>query len=75
MQQLTINDLFKILKNEIKKGNGEKYVLVSNDVEGNGFHGLWYGVTSKEEDVVQLMEWSEITDSITYDAKKIVILG
>lgn len=45
MKELTINDLWKLCVSERKKGNGGKKILISNDDEGNGFHGLFYGFT------------------------------
>lgn len=45
MKELTINELWKLCVSERKKGNGGKRILISNDDEGNGFHGLFYGFT------------------------------
>ena len=45
METLTINDLYKLCKNQIKKGNGEKKILISDDDEGNGFHELFFGIS------------------------------
>ena len=42
MEILTINDLAKSVNEEIKKGNGAKKILISNDDEGNGYHGLYF---------------------------------
>ena len=42
MEILTINDLAKAVNEEIKKGNGAKKILISNDDEGNGYHGLYF---------------------------------
>ena len=39
MEMLTINDLAKFVNAEIKKGNGAKKIMISNDDEGNGYHG------------------------------------
>lgn len=38
----TINDLARFVNEELKKGNGEKKILISNDDEGNGYHCLYY---------------------------------
>ena len=39
---LTVADLKKMCDYQIKKGNGNKKILISNDDEGNGFHELFY---------------------------------
>ena len=45
MQIFTIKQLAKLCKQEIAKGNGEKQIVISNDEEGNGYHGLYFGFT------------------------------
>lgn len=45
MQQLTVKTLLELCKKEIKKGNGDKLIVISDDNEGNGFHGLFYAFT------------------------------
>lgn len=42
----TINDLYRTLKNEIKKGNGMKKILITSDDEGNSCHELFFGITT-----------------------------
>ena len=42
MNGLTINDLAKYCAKQIKNGNGDKKILISNDDEGNGYHELFY---------------------------------
>ena len=39
---LTVADLKKMCDYQIKQGNGNKKILISNDDEGNGFHELFY---------------------------------
>lgn len=45
MKPLTINELKKECEKEIKKGNGDKVIMISQDDEGNGYHYLWYAFT------------------------------
>ena len=45
MEMLTINDLAKFVNEDIKKGNGAKEITISNDDEGNGYHGLYFDFT------------------------------
>ena len=46
MKTLTIAQLMADCISEVKKGNGDKKILISNDDEGNGFHELFFGITS-----------------------------
>lgn len=39
---LTVAALKKMCDYQIKQGNGNKKILISNDDEGNGFHELFY---------------------------------
>lgn len=39
---LTVAGLKKMCDYQIKQGNGDKKILISNDDEGNGFHELFY---------------------------------
>ena len=67
MEQLTVKELYKFCSIEIAKGNGNKHIVVADDNEGNGYHGLFYAFTpctkesqhdiydskySKEEDAI-----------------------
>ena len=49
MKMLTINDLAELVNEEIKKGNGAKKIMLSDDDEGNGYHGLYFAFTSTEK--------------------------
>lgn len=76
MEQLTVLDLFKALEAEVRNGNGNKLIVVADDNEGNGFHGLFFGITSEESDIREAIDVSNgIYDSTSKDPKKIVILG
>lgn len=46
---LTVNDLYKLCAEQIKKGNGGKHILLSDDDEGNGFHCMFYAFTGVDE--------------------------
>ena len=74
MAQLTLNDLKKHVDKAVKNGHGDKYVVISDDNEGNGFHGLFFGVTpiSKEDWVYYE---SLVNDSVVCDYRYLVILG
>lgn len=49
MKALTINDLLKECMKQVRKGNGDKVIMISSDDEGNSYHYLWYSFTSIEE--------------------------
>ena len=42
---ITVSQLKKMCETEIKNGNGDKVIMISDDDEGNGFHYLWYSFT------------------------------
>ena len=77
MQQLTVKELAILLAKELKKGNGDKYVVISNDNEGNGFHGLFYGFTPFDnmEDADREYYSDIICDSAENDLDNLIILG
>lgn len=39
---LTIEEIYENCKKQIKEGNGKKFVLISDDEEGNGFHEAYF---------------------------------
>lgn len=42
---ITVLQLKKLCEDEIKKGNGNKVIMISSDDEGNSYHYLWYSFT------------------------------
>lgn len=62
-QPMTVKRLYALCAAEIKKGNGDKEILLSNDDEGNGFHECYYDFT---EDVAQY-------DRIDHPENKIIL--
>lgn len=76
MEQLTVKQLYLLLGQEIKNGNGDKAIVVADDNEGNAYHGLFYGVTSELKDICEAFEYSNgLYDSQEKDPRKVVILG
>ena len=72
MAQMTVKELKKLVDQEIKNGNGNRMIVISDDNEGNGFHGMFYGFTiinPKEKD------WYPISDSCSDDIDKVIVLG
>ena len=70
MEQMKVKDLYDLCKNEIENGNGNKYIVVSDDNEGNGYHGMFYGFTKMTKDYI-----GDVYDSKTYSENDMIILG
>lgn len=71
MEQLTVKDLYLMCKQVVEQGYGDRKIVISDDNEGNGYHGLCFGFDVENVDrYVDL-----IYDSTTYDADKLAILG
>lgn len=48
---MNVYELLDACKEQIDKGNGDKYIYISQDDEGNSFHQLLYLFTDDEETV------------------------
>ena len=48
---ISVNELYKALEKEIKRGNGNKGILVGMDDEGNGFRPMFYLISPTEGNV------------------------
>lgn len=59
MKALTVKDLKKECEKQIKMGNGDKTIMISDDDEGNGFHYLWYSFSSMTDAFIREDEVSE----------------
>ena len=72
MKQLTVKDLLRYCEQAIKNGHGDKNIVIADDVEGNGFHGLYYDFTEvdREPHFEEL-----INDSDTHSPADTIILG
>lgn len=68
--QITVKELYKLCKAEIAKGNGNKFIVISDDNEGNGYHGLFYGFADANDDILSL-----IYDSTAKTPEEIIVLG
>lgn len=75
MEQMTIKKLKKLVDQQIKRGNGDKYIVISDDNEGNGYHGLFYGFNEDKRDVYMFLMDETIHDTIEEDENNIIILG
>lgn len=70
MKQITVKELLKLCQEQIEKGNGDKNIVLSDDPEGNGYHGMFYGFTDNSEDFID-----DIYDSETKGFDDTIILG
>jgi len=57
--QITVKELYDYCAKEINAGNGDKHIVVSDDNEGNGYHGMFYGFTP----------WDDEFESLIYDSQ------
>ena len=46
MSQITVKELYKLCKQEIDEGKGNRMIVVADDNEGNGFHGMFQEKTT-----------------------------
>lgn len=67
---ITVKELLKYCTSQVAKGNGDKKILVADDPEGNGYHGLFYEFT---EDITPYA--GDIHDNSEDDLTKLIILG
>ena len=70
MKQLQVKDLYECCKEQMNKGNGDKYIIVADDNEGNVYHGMFFGFSEDVEDCEDL-----ISDSQFYNPDELIILG
>ena len=67
---ITVNELKKLVDEQIAKGNGEKHIIISDDDEGNGFHTLFYGFADEH-----LEDYLAVEHDGTHTEENCVALG
>lgn len=45
MQQIKLKDLYAACSKLMKEGHGNKALVLSDDNEGNGYHGMFFTLT------------------------------
>ena len=70
---ITVKLLRMLCDEQIKKGNGDKVILMSDDDEGNGFHTMFFAFTDEQAVLNMFAEEGLFNDK--NDPKKVVILG
>ena len=68
---LTVNQLMALCKEQIELGNGDKYILISDDDEGNGYHTLFYPFVTDPYMIHQAIE----LEHDNHNENEVVILG
>ncbi|HBF67999.1 MAG TPA: hypothetical protein DDW20_01590 [Firmicutes bacterium] len=65
---LTVEDLYKYLREEIRKGHGDYVIFVTDDEEANGYHALYYsGETIKSIEKEEGSSTREYYEAINHD--------
>lgn len=78
--QMTVKQLLKFCQEEVKKGNGDKFIVVADDNEGNGYHGMFYGFSDAMEMEAEAQVFGNSIEGDIYDSchtkpEEIIILG
>ena len=77
-KNITIKELRDPLDKHVKAGLGELQIVISDDNEGNGFHGLFFGLSFPQKTMSKEQKEyykSIIHDSCTDNLDDIVFLG
>ena len=69
----TINQLKEMCEQQIRKGNGDKHILISDDDEGNGYHELFFAFTEANKIETQYVNMPFGVDNKTFKEKYIVL--
>lgn len=73
MDGLTVKQLAKYCLEQIKKGNGDKVIQITQDDEGNGYHTLFYQFTDNPIEIKECYEYGMFHDNV--DVDNVVLLG
>lgn len=73
MNGLTVKQLAKFCLEQIKKGNGDKVIQITQDDEGNGYHTLFYQFTDNLDEIRECEEFGMFHDRI--DVNNTILLG
>ena len=74
MEQIKLKTLYEECKKLVEAGHGEKVLVLSDDNEGNGYHGMFYTLTvltpDNKKDFAGL-----VSDNQEPNLENIIILG
>lgn len=71
---LTVLQLRTFCQQQIKKGNENKKILITQDDEGNGYHNLFYGFSDDPDEIKEVMDFC-FFPNIEDDIENYVLLG
>lgn len=77
-KQITVGLLVKQLIEACKKDPKLAYkkIIVADDTEGNGYHGMWFAPTTDPEVVKECIEASNgVYETDTEDPNELIIIG
>ena len=74
MEQLKLKDLYNECRNLMKKGYGDKSLIMAGDNEGNFYHGMFFSLTPITPKNVKEFE-GLIEDNTEKDLTNILIVG
>lgn len=74
MAQVTLNELFHACAQMVKLGFGERKLIVPNDNEGNGYHGIYCLLTPITEDNKLAVDYM-LDDSEETNPMKLMVVG
>lgn len=73
---MTLNELYEEIGKQIANGNGDKIVLTTDDADGNGFHGLFWGVVPSSEFSTDILSRCDLHGlSVDFVREKCIIMG
>lgn len=74
MNQIKLKDLYAACKEQMEAGNSEKSLVLSDDNEGNGYHGMFFTLTVITPDNVDEFE-GFISDNAEPNIHNIIVVG
>ena len=74
---MTLKDLLKDIKKLVEKDKTilDKEIYLSDDEEGNGYHGCYFSLVTNPKDIKECIEFSNGCREGVVDPNKIIILG
>ena len=74
MKIFTVRELYKECEEQMRLGNGDKTIMISQDDEGNGYHYLLYSFTPAKDVLDSDFYMNEIDEDIA-KLEDTIILG
>lgn len=71
---MTVYTLLEACKRQVKLGNGDKFIYISSDEEGNYFHPLIYDFEENIETIKEFSDMGMIEEGLS-STEKMILLG